>query len=265
MQSGNIDNFKHLSQFNNIKDFNNNIEQWMVDLKIKFTKSELVALKRLIRFSAKVAGVCNAKIGTVVSATHDKDGFGISRSTFKRMISKAKEFGLIFVYDTVRKNGSKSNNVYVFNRFCVQTEPSENEKLNQPQTHSPLKTNNQNIDIRNKEVNHVQENGFLDASFVSEKVPTEFTNLVKCYFDNAKKIEEYWKLVSISANNNKVDENILETAINAFRILVRKIKLSNVTNTYGFYFGILNRKFKALYWRLISKNWWELNEHQTDK
>src|SRR4051794_12516876 len=117
MQSGNITNFNHLSQFEDINDFNNHIEQWMVDLKRKFTKSELVALKRLIRISAKVVGICNAKIGTLVAATHEKDGAGISRSTFKRMVSKAKENGLIFTHETVRKNGSKSSNVYVFNRF----------------------------------------------------------------------------------------------------------------------------------------------------
>src|SRR5699024_6428481 len=128
MKSGNINNFSYLSQFDNIKDFNNNIEQWMLDIKDKFTKSELVALKRLIRFSAKVSGVCNAKIGTIVSATHEKDGAGISRSTFKRMIIKAKNLGLISVHETVRKNGSKSSNVYAFNRFCVQVEPSKVEK-----------------------------------------------------------------------------------------------------------------------------------------
>lgn len=258
MQSGNITNFTYLSQFKDISDFNNQIEQWMVDIKNKFTKSELVALKRLIRFSAKVAGVCNAKIGTVVSSTHDKDGAGISRSTFKRMVVKAKEFGLLVVEETVRKNGSKSSNVYVFNRFCVQAEPSKVEKLNQPQTNNLSKTNNQNNNIRNEDVNNSseQENTFLEASFVSEGVPAHFTNLVKCFFDDAKRIEEYWKLVIISAKKHKVTENIVETAIQAFRVLVRKIKLSKVANIYGFFYGILNKKFKALYWEEAFNSWW---------
>ncbi|MCB5235887.1 hypothetical protein [Niallia circulans] len=139
MQQGNILTFTHLSQFKDIKDFNNSIEQWMLDLKSKFTKSELIALKRLIRFSAKVAGICNAKICTIVSATHENDGIGISRSTFKRMLIKAKKFGLLAVHEAVRKNGSTSSNVYVFNRFCGQSEPSKSEKLNH---HN--KTNNVN-------------------------------------------------------------------------------------------------------------------------
>jgi hypothetical protein len=117
MKQGNIESFKQLSQFNDLKDFNNNIEQWMIDLKSKFTKSELIALKRLVRFSAKVFGVCNAKIGTIVSATHENNNVGISRSTFKRMVSKAKEFGLLVVTEMERRNGSQTSNLYVFNRY----------------------------------------------------------------------------------------------------------------------------------------------------
>lgn len=259
MKQGNIENFTHLSQFKDIRDFNNNIEQWMIDIKSKFTKSELVALKRLIRFSAKVAGVCNAKIGTVVSATHENDGAGISRSTFKRMVSKAKELGLLFVHDTVRKNGSKSSNVYVFNRFCVQAEPSKVEKLNQPQTINLFKTNNQIKDIRNEEpVVEITEE--LDASFVSERVPTEFLNLVRCFFNDAKQIEEYWKVVNISALKNKVTEEKLDTAIKSFKVLVRKIKFCKVENTYGFYYGILSKKFRALYLKNLFDFCWGADE-----
>jgi hypothetical protein len=141
-KSGNINNFKHLSQFSNIKDFNNHFEQWMLDVKKEFTKSELVALKRLVRFSAKVYGVCNAKIGTLTKATHELDGAGISRITFKRMVIKAKQFGLLTVHETERKNGSKSSNIYVFNSYSTGSEPSEVGKLNQPQTDNLSKTNN---------------------------------------------------------------------------------------------------------------------------
>lgn len=117
MQLCNIKSFKHLSQFKDIRDFNNQIEQWMVDVKSKFTKSEFVGLKRLIRFCVCVVGVSNAKIATITKATHEQDEFTISRSTFKRMTSKAQSLGLLTIYVTERKNGSKSSNVYVYNRF----------------------------------------------------------------------------------------------------------------------------------------------------
>ncbi|MED4038115.1 hypothetical protein [Niallia taxi] len=258
MQQGNILNFKQLSQFKDIKDFNNNIEQWMLDLKDKFTKAELVALKRLIRFSAKVAGVCNAKIGTIVSATHENDGIGISRSSFKRMILKAKEYNLLTVHEAVRTNGSKSSNVYVFNRLCVDAEPSKKEKLNQHKTINLSKTSNQNNNIRTEnEIKSLEiKKSSLDASFVGEHVPEKFVNFVSRFFNDAKKIEEFWKVVFISARENKVGENLIETGINAFKVLVHKIKFSNVSNAYGFYYGILNKKFKAMYLKNMFNNWW---------
>ena len=258
MQQGNILTFSHLSQFKNITDFNNNIEQWMLDLKYKFTKSELIALKRLIRFSAKVAGVCNAKIGTIVSATHKNDGIGISRSTFKRMIIKAKELGLLNIHEAVRKNGSTSSNVYVFNRFCEQAELPKSEKLNQHNKTNnlskPSKIDN-NIRTENESIELKDKN--LDASIVGEHVPTEFVNVVKYFFNNAKQIEEYYKLVIISAKKNKVTENILETGITAFKLLIRKMKLCNVKNPFGFFYGILNKKFKALFLKQSFNSFWD--------
>ncbi|MGZ4160544.1 MAG: hypothetical protein ACXVNF_07085, partial [Neobacillus sp.] len=68
IKSGKIEGFEQYSQFNNLKDFNNHFELWLVELKHEFSKGELVGLKRLARFAAKVPGVCNAKIGTVLKA-----------------------------------------------------------------------------------------------------------------------------------------------------------------------------------------------------
>ncbi|PLT34520.1 hypothetical protein [Bacillus sp. V5-8f] len=263
MQSGKIESFKELSQFTNLKDFNNHIEQWMIEVKKEFTKSELAALKRLIRFSAKIAGVCHAKIGTVVSATHEKDGMGISRSTFKRMVGKAKQLGLLAVHETERKNGSQSANVYVFHRF----EPPNQQQLNHPKSIDPFKTSNIKKNKRTNDSNDIQSQDNLpsananqekplDASFVNDRIPKEFTNLVKYFFDDAKKIEEFWKLVKISALKNKNEGDILETGIHSFKMLISKIKRKQVNSIFGYFYGILNKNFKALYHRELADTYW---------
>jgi hypothetical protein len=47
------------------------------------TDPDLIGLKRLARFAAKVPGVANAKIGTVLKAIYEEYGeMGISRSNF---------------------------------------------------------------------------------------------------------------------------------------------------------------------------------------
>lgn len=95
LKSGKIEGFYQFSQFESLKEFNIHMEMWLLKSKHEFSKGELVGLKRQARFSAKIPGVCNAKIGTLLKAIHEEyAGNGISRSTFKRMIGKAIEFGI---------------------------------------------------------------------------------------------------------------------------------------------------------------------------
>ncbi len=118
--SGRIENFAEYSQFKSLEDFNNHIQQWMVEYKHEFTKSERVALKRLVRYSAKFFGVANAKISTLLKAINQKaGGFGVSRSTVERMLRKAKTFGILTVKHTFKTKGGKGHNVYVFNTIDV--------------------------------------------------------------------------------------------------------------------------------------------------
>jgi hypothetical protein len=120
MLSGRIENFKEYSQFDSLKDFNTTIEMFLADHKKDFTKGELVAFKRLVRYSAKYFGVANAKIGTLLKTINEKlNGFGISRSTFERMLRKAKNFGILTVKNTVKRKGGKGHNVFVFNTIDV--------------------------------------------------------------------------------------------------------------------------------------------------
>ena len=69
-------------------------------------------------FSAKIPGVCNESIGSILKAIHEEYyHHGISRASFKRMIKKTSRLGIVTVYETQRENGSQSANLYVFNRF----------------------------------------------------------------------------------------------------------------------------------------------------
>ncbi|WP_238579075.1 hypothetical protein [Neobacillus niacini] len=124
LKSGRIEGFERYSQFKSVQEFNTHVEMWLAVKKQEFSKGELVGLKRLVRFSAKVPGVSNAKIGTLLKAINDEyQGNGISRSTFKRMTIKTKELGILTIHETKRKNGSQSSNLYSFNRFPASEPP----------------------------------------------------------------------------------------------------------------------------------------------
>ncbi|MEH7335335.1 hypothetical protein V7161_22195 [Neobacillus drentensis] len=247
IKSGNTEGFQQFSQFGSLQEFNHHIEMWLLEHKHDFSKGEIIGLKRLVRFAAKIPGVCNAKIGTILKSIHEQyQENGISRSTFKRMILKAKELGIITVFETERKNGSQSSNLYQFNRFPT-SEPPKEEKMNHHnETSNLLKTEKeQKINKRNETSEQ------LDHNFVSNRVPQPFVQLVKCLFSEAKTIEEYWHMVQVAACRfeclNDTDD-ILDISKDAFRQLIRKMKLTDsVKNPIAYFYGILDNKFMKLY------------------
>jgi hypothetical protein len=254
MQAGHIDNFKHLSQFRDVKDFNNNVEQWLVDVKADFTKSELIALKRLIRFATKVPGVCNAKIQTIVSATHD-GAIGISRSSFERMLRKAKVLGIVEVINTA-KRGYQAHNVYVFMPYPVK-EVAQSENIDVPnKTVNPSESinllNNKRIGDKLDTLDNADS---LDHTYVSNRVPKRFTELVRCFFNDASIIEEFYRLYRISTywlETAYDSDTLLRIGLQAFKQMIRALKRNKVKKSpYAYYYGVLQRKLDELYYEEI--------------
>ncbi|MEH7120087.1 hypothetical protein V7128_22085 [Neobacillus vireti] len=247
LKSGNIEIFEQYSQFKNLEEFNHHMEMWLLDHKKDFSKGELIGLKRLVRFSAKIPGVCNAKIGTILKAINQpyKENI-LSRSTFKRMILKGKQMGIFTVYETERSNGSQSSNLYVFNRFPT-SEPPKQESMSLPkETINLLKTKkDQKINKRKEEPSK------LDYTYVSNRVPQPFVELVKCIFPDAKVIEEYWRMAHIIAYGYELDHEtdlIVNLAIQSFKQLIRKLKWTKtVKKPIAYFCGILKEKFFQYY------------------
>jgi len=256
LKSGRIEQFEQYSQFSSLKEFNHHIEMWLSIHKKEFSKGELVGLKRLVRFAAKIPGVCNAKIGTMLKAIHEEfEGNGISRSTFKRMIQKAISIGILKVHETERKNGSQSSNLYVFQPF-PKSEPPKQEKLNHhKETIIPFETTIKN-NTKRKEIDSQKqsttnfEKETLDDTYTNDRVPYAFSQVARCFFPHAKSIEEYWKMAKIAAyrNNRETEtELVLNTAIHSFKQMINKLKTSTVHNPIAYFYGILNKKFEELY------------------
>ncbi|MDC2866494.1 hypothetical protein [Bacillus sp. BP-3] len=268
MKPGNINQYAELSQFRDLKNFNDCIEQWMIDIKNLLTKSELVALKRLIRYSSKFPGVSNAKIQTIVAATH-KDDVGISRSSFERMLRKAKKFGMIVVNNTFSK-GKQCHNVYVFQRYPLQEEKGNSisqqsdvlndKKIDGAETGNLSKTSNKkdinkrNIDativsqFKCEKVNEEQQE--LTAEFTSECVPSEFTKLASCFWNSAKTIESLWQRVEICAYKNAYENEHdikLDIGVQSLRQAIRGIKMGRVRDFKGYMYGIMKKKFREKY------------------
>ncbi|KAF0822664.1 hypothetical protein V7200_03680 [Cytobacillus firmus] len=230
MKSGKVEEYRQLSQFRDLKDFNNQFEQWMIDVKDKFTKGERIALKRLVRFSASIAGVCFAKIQTIVAATHQFDGVGISRSTFKRMLTKAKEVGLLVIHNTFR-NGKQSHSVYVFNTYpsvCKETEPPNEEQLSQHNKSSNL---SKSINIKLRKDKPI-------------RYSNEFLKYCSYYFTDDQ-CSELNKIRLIHTHINKLpSESSIRASVYALKITVSKLKSGKVKRVMGYFDGVIRKIFK---------------------
>lgn len=118
------------------------------------------------------------------------------------------------------------------------------------ETNNPLKTEkDQKIKKRN------EEPSILDQTFVSNRVPQRFVQFVKCFFPDAKLIEEYWRMAYIRVHHledTDIDD-VVDIAIDSFKQLIRKLKFTKVVrNPIAYYYGIFNKKlfhfFRDGYW-----------------
>ncbi|MED4354984.1 hypothetical protein P9265_22185 [Schinkia azotoformans] len=114
----NRNRLEELSQFDSLEEFHTNIYKWLVGHKYIFTKSELVGFRSLVLLADVTPGVCYERIEDILNFIQEEcNGNGLSRSSFRRMLKKAKQLGIITVLETARtQNGSQDQNIYVFNR-----------------------------------------------------------------------------------------------------------------------------------------------------
>ncbi|OMC81833.1 hypothetical protein BK128_21425 [Viridibacillus sp. FSL H7-0596] len=187
--------FKSYSNFKNLKDFNNHIEMWMTEIKDKFTATELIAIKRLIRFSAKVAGVCNAGMKKIVAATKLKDvpDHGVSLSSLRRAIKKANDIGLLEIKNTIRKDNSQSTNLYIFNAFNCPTIEQGSEIQESPE--SP--TNQQTIV---EQLNTLKTGNISKTSNIKNNINTYTTAIKENEVQQHKEIKDVPKECKLSFN-----------------------------------------------------------------
>lgn len=253
MISGNIQNFSHLSEFSTVKQFNATIKFIITKFGQQFTKSEQLALEQLTQFSVKMVGVCNARICKLVQAAQQKKG-GISRSTFERMLRKAKQLGFLSVHHTIRKKGGYSHSVYVFHRIDIASwdQLTEREQVEKPIT-LPVSTPKKHPETSSLETNTKRKENRpleleqLDFTYVPSYVPILFTNTVKPFYRTATEICQLWDRARIAYRSQRFTEPIdhfLPLITKAFKETVyqykrKRIKTSFLAYYYGTVQGIL--------------------------
>jgi uncharacterized protein YoxC len=258
MKSGNIQQFAHLSQFKSVKEFNESTRRALQLYNHHFTKGEKKGLLTLIQYSAKIPGVCNARICQLVQATH-KGQEGISRTTFERLLRKGKSLGLFSVHRTTRsKKGGTSHNVFVFHRFDVadpqqlkerqtaQKQATPSGQVTKNATETKVHKTNKNIKDQNLRKETLDS---LDFTFVPPYVPTAFVKAVKPFFKQARDICTFWDRAVMAYRPIGFTESIetfLPMIIQAFKHTVYRYKQNRIKTSFiQYYYGTVAALLEA--------------------
>lgn len=256
MKSGRIEQYKHYSQFSSLEEFNASNKKVLDIHGYHFTKGERIALDVLTRYSVKVLGVCNARICKLVQACQHTKG-GISRSTFERMLRKAKSLGIISIKHTVRETGGYAHSVYIFNQFDTpnnekltsrkndkKPQPSKTEENKiQPETHNVETKTLKDKDLRQEQVKKIDQIDItkLDHSFIPDQVPTQFIKAVRPFFSRATEICGLWNRAQIAYRSAKFPttisiDSMLPTIVHAFKQTVYRYKQNRIQTGFMPYF-----------------------------
>jgi hypothetical protein len=269
LRAGNIYQFKNLSKFNSVAEFNKQKERFLQKHPDLFTQSEFIAFEVLTQFSVVVPGVANAKIGTLVSACSGKQG-GVSRATFVRMLRKAKTTDFLKVHKTYRASGGFAHNVFVFQPIDVpsETQMTYREDVEIPSsgknedTYLAPETKNLFSNLQNKDLNIRQEQNVdsqqspkhsplqdLDYTFVPDTVPQPFIHTVKPFFDQAIEIYKFWEKALIAYRHLDVYQPLDQMTaiiISAFKTTVFQYKHRKIKTSFmQYYYGTLTTMLSA--------------------
>ncbi|ADC49334.1 hypothetical protein BpOF4_06370 [Alkalihalophilus pseudofirmus OF4] len=248
MQSGHIEQFTHLSHFQSTEEFNEAITTHFKRHLHQFTKAETIALNRLIRYSVKYHGVCNAKAAKIIQATHTNQP-GISRSTFERMLVKARTFGIIKIYHTIRKGGGYSHCVYVFQ---PPEEPETKQLTERPHTEKPDAPTPQATKIpskafiKHKAIKQDQDHSHTSTiapsieQLLHSTIPKRFVNVTEPFTTLAPQFTERLWYSALSAykqtGRTAPIEDSLPLMIQAFKVTIAKYKHNHIETTIFQYF-----------------------------
>jgi hypothetical protein len=279
MKSGiHMKEYQALSQFSSLKEFNESINLFVKEKGSLFTKSELVAFNRLTKFAVKIKGVAFAKVCTIVSATYKEgDMGGISRSTFERMLRKAKKTGILTIISTSRKTtGGKGHSVYVFNPYLsdsyleengkntdegsndITIEVVDNEQLKEPEQPEavdtpevqPEKSEPKPLGFKPLSLKDLKNVG---KPYIYDSVDKKFSSFVSSFLSDPVEVYELWKNVKSCSKQYEhvVDrDTVIDTAVESFKQLVARMKLTSmkpINNPVGYFTGIYKKKIKGRY------------------
>jgi DNA-binding transcriptional regulator YhcF (GntR family) len=226
------ESYSNLSTFDSLEELNKTVRYYKEQFYSKLTKSTLLVLDQLHRYSCVYLGVSFRTKNNIAKSLE------ISRKTVQRACRLLEDLGIIKQLETKRKSDMRqSSNV-------IQILPQKEDVQQECPTKKTTSTLKQNHikDIRKDEPSDSPE-----ELPVSDWVDSSFAKYGMSFFPNTQ-IEELWKIAYIHSKILKLDSRtLIEQANHAIKQLVRKMKgKGRVESVNGYFNGICKRRFKSV-------------------
>ncbi|MGG3943352.1 helix-turn-helix domain-containing protein [Peribacillus psychrosaccharolyticus] len=258
--------YSNLSTFTQIEELNKSVRVYRdiirASIKRRDVQTRLISLLELLkRYSCKKVGVSYMCKNTIA------DMLELSYKTIQRLMKKLEQLGVIRQVAMKRKKDMmQTANAIIIQPVKEEVTDKTTSKLTEKcptikTTTSSLKQNIKNINKRNsvafspivdKSVEKISK-----ANFVAHWVPDRFANLASSYYQKAKSIQEFWKVVKqcnrvvdYSTNNRAfTKEQEIFIGLRAFKEFVMKIKsgVKMIKGEFAYFNGIVNKLMDNLY------------------
>lgn len=251
--------YTNLSTFCTIDELNHAVRTHLENHTDDLNKSAISVLKLLHGYSCKHLGVSFLRKNTIANL------IGISRRTVIRACNLLVQLGIIKQYEMKRDTDKlQTSNAIVIQPVTHDVTNSETSypdtkmdlirpKLDcekQPDTQESTELTHQKDNFSSKTNTNTKDHNKrykerLSADFTSSRVPKEFTRFVRNFYNNAKTIEEFWKVVKYQTryHSHYSEEDRVDLALDSFKQLVRNIKLGKrkIRSIFAYFNGIVDK------------------------
>ncbi|NSL51720.1 helix-turn-helix domain-containing protein [Bacillus sp. P2(2020)] len=254
--------YRNLATFTDINQLNNAVRHYKRQYADQLTNTAVKVLDVLHRYSAKYTGVSFLAKNTIAEIV------GVSRRTVIRVCQLLESLGIVKQYEMKRSSDMKqTSNAIVIQPIeelqtteTVTQEATDNSaNMSHENKFNSIKTNNINKRIERVDNDNI-ESIKLDKSFTSDYVPEPFKQLVGAFFNDAATIEEYWRMVRISAYHIRdiyelTDNDVLNLGMESFRQTVAKWRKKRIkTKPIAYFWGVINRKIDYMFFEFLRDN-----------
>ncbi|BCB03498.1 helix-turn-helix domain-containing protein [Bacillus sp. KH172YL63] len=228
------ESYSNLTTFDCIEDLNKTVRYYKEQFQTKLTKSAVLVLDQLHRYSCVYLGVSFRTKNNIAKS------LDISRKTVQRACRVLEDLGIIKQLETKRKSDMRqSSNV-------IQILPIE-EDVQQEQ-----KNTAENCPTKKTTPSLTQKIKDIRIEYVDQ-----FEKYASIFFHDSKTIRELKKISIVHSRINSICENTAKSlSLECLKVLIAKIKSKPISNPRGYFHGICKRRMKTAHIRQLWDEYW---------